>query len=443
MDKNAITEQKISGMDHQYKSVLDPACSVEGGVLFWKGRFTNKQSQSFRSDGFVKSIMTNVKAAADVPKKMMPATRMKRQVNDQKTHNSAEPDTPIPHPKSKIPNRDNTFAGHVIDKRNNFEIVHINVDDVSLNYLSTAPGKVLKKFYTFGFQAGSNVLVIVLDNKSPRSIYDIGDEGRILSRNADRSPDARDIEESFGECTVSKIGGIGYGVAWHTQFALFEVSFDFDDFLLVLASIAGKLQRGEIVPLSNGAVMNIRMRYIPISTEESPDFAEILKFRMKPLIQAGIIIVTSSGPSQDGLTNSIDSFPARLALDIPIISVGFVDPGGVPIGPHGPGVSVFAPIFSKCRGAPDRPEYYKGSGIAVGIVTGLVAYYLSVRELKDQLTSGGAAYGSYDWVREVIAYVQRMGYRRGPSGEHTVWNGHDNDDPSLSYLLGPLSRRRV
>lgn len=32
--KNAITEQKISGMDQQYKRVLDPACSVADGVFF-------------------------------------------------------------------------------------------------------------------------------------------------------------------------------------------------------------------------------------------------------------------------------------------------------------------------------------------------------------------------------------------------------------------------
>lgn len=61
---NAITEQKISAMDLQYKMVLDPTCSVEGRVLFWKGRLTYKQAQSLRGDGFVKAIITVV---ADVP----------------------------------------------------------------------------------------------------------------------------------------------------------------------------------------------------------------------------------------------------------------------------------------------------------------------------------------------------------------------------------------
>lgn len=69
------------------------------------------------------------------------------------------------------------------------------------------------------------------------------------------------------------------------------------------------------------------------SQQEKALTLQILKLRMQPLIQAGIIIVTSSGPSQEGLKDSIDSFPAKLALDIPIISVGFINPGGVPIGP--------------------------------------------------------------------------------------------------------------
>lgn len=132
-----------------------------------------------------------------------------------------------------------------------------------------------------------------MDNKFPSSFYGISDQRRILSRDTSLEGSADAIEELFGEWTVAKIGGNGHGVAWHTQSALFEVSFDFDDFLLVLASIVGKLQRREIVPLSNGAVMNIRMGYVPISTGESPDFTEILKLRMQPLIQAGIIIVTS------------------------------------------------------------------------------------------------------------------------------------------------------
>lgn len=87
-------------MDLQYKMVLEPTCSVEGGVLFWKGRLTYKQAQSLRGDGFVKAVITIV---ADVPQKVIPGARMKRsklQAKDQKTYNSAELETHIPHLKS-------------------------------------------------------------------------------------------------------------------------------------------------------------------------------------------------------------------------------------------------------------------------------------------------------------------------------------------------------
>lgn len=97
-------------MDLQYKMVLDPTCSVEGGVLFWKGRLTYKQAQSLRGDGFVKAIITIV---ADVPQKVIPGARMKRskrQAKDQKTYNS-------PHLKSKIRKRDNPLTSHGVDKR--------------------------------------------------------------------------------------------------------------------------------------------------------------------------------------------------------------------------------------------------------------------------------------------------------------------------------------
>ncbi|MCJ1346257.1 hypothetical protein MMC31_004472 [Peltigera leucophlebia] len=431
-------------MDQQYKRVLDPACSVADGVFFWKGRFTDEQAQSLRGNGLVKAIITNVKAEADRPKEMNPGSGMKkskRQIKERQTYNSAEAGTLIPQFKSKAPRRDNPSSGHGIDRRDPMKVWRREVEDVGLNYLSTAPGKVMKRYYTYGIDAGKDVLVIVLDTGFPSSFVDIGDQNRILSRNtANLEATPNGEEESFGACTVEKIGGIGNGVAWHTQFALFEVTHDFDNFLQALASIDSKLDSNEIVPSSNGAVMNIRLRYIPISTDEEPYFAGILKWRMKPLIAVGIIIVTSAGASQSGPTDVITSYPAKLARDLPIVSVGFVDPteASEPIGPHGNGVSVFAPYLGKCHGAMPEPQYFKGAGVAVATVTGLVAYYLSLAQLKETLKTEGVGYDSWDWVRGVYAYIRRMGYERGNWAEHAVWNGHDNDDVGLWYGVGPL-----
>lgn len=151
-------------MDLQYKMVLDPTCSVEGGVLFWKGRLTYKQAQSLRGDGLVKAIITIV---ADVPQKVIPAARMKRskrQAKDQR-HTIALSSTLI----SRISNQKYEKGTISLPVMALTSEPITGVDNVGLKYLSTAPGKVLKKLYTFGSQAGSDALVIVLDNKFPSS----------------------------------------------------------------------------------------------------------------------------------------------------------------------------------------------------------------------------------------------------------------------------------
>lgn len=226
MDRNAVAEQKIRGIDPQLKTERDLACSLENEVLFWKGRFTYEQAQSLRGDGSVKAVLTNIEAEADKLEKINPAAQVKkskRPVKPPVKQSDAVSGTPIPRFILKRFRWHNSITGPGLYKRNELTVWRKVVDDVGLNFLATAPGNTIEKFYTQYIDAGSNVLVIMIDSGFPSNFVGMGDQARILSRNSDYleshpGPD----EDALGACTIDKIGGIDNGVAWENQFALYE-----------------------------------------------------------------------------------------------------------------------------------------------------------------------------------------------------------------------------
>ena len=274
--------------------------------------------------------------------------------------------------------------------------------------------------------------MIALETGFPDVLSNI-DPGRIRSGDSDflHSPVALD-DRLLGECTVDKIGGEIYGVASNTQFALFEVSPDLASFLPALASIAYKVRDGQIVPLSNGMVMNVRMRFQPEELEEQ-ELADIMAERISALLTAGIIFVASAGASGD--ETAVTTYPGKLSTRLPIITVGAVSPySGIHNGIRGREVTVYAVILGKCSPALYGSRYSRGAGIAVAMVTGLVAYFLSLPDLQARFDTLGL-----DGSRKVIEYLQLMSYQTEPASPGSVWNGHDNEDVGLWCGNGPLN----
>lgn len=175
--------------------------------------------------------------------------------------------------------------------------------------------------------------MIVLEIGFPE-IFSRIDPARILSGNSEflHSPAAPE-DQLLGECTADKIGGDIYGVAINTQFALFEVSPDLASVLPALASIARKVRDGQIVPLSKGMLMSVRMRFQPEELEEQ-ELADIMTERISALLKAGIIFMASAGATGD--EEAVTSYPGKLSTRLPIITVGAVAPyTGIPHGHRG------------------------------------------------------------------------------------------------------------
>lgn len=438
--QNTITEGIISGMDPKFKTIRDPTCDLADGVLFWLGWFTSEQVKTLRGDGeAVRAIVKNIKAKPDSPTKVKRngPKQTKRNIKIAGSFDSSIRDFHNPELKVErtfgIPNSPVGRAGTFdLDKRESSPALHKEVDDPSLNRLSTAPGRSIQYFYTSFREAGQGVLVIALETGFP-DIFSHIDPGRIQSRDSNflHPPVALD-DRLLGECTVDKIGGELYGVASNTQFALFEVSPDLASFLPALASIAYKVRDGQILPLSNGMVMNVRMRFQPEEVEEQ-ELADIMAERISALLTAGIIFVTSAGASFDG--TAVTTYPSKLSTRLPIITVGTVSPfAGVQIGPGGREVSVYAVNLGKCSPRLFGSRYSRGAGISVATVTGLVAYFLSLPDLHARFDTLGL-----DRSRKVIEYLKLMSYQPGPMSPGSVWNGHDNYNTGLWYGDGPLN----
>lgn len=435
VSQNTITEGIIGGMDPKFKVIRDPTCGVANGVLFWLGWFTSEQVKTLRGGGeAVRAVVKNIKAESDSPTKVKRnGPKRSKRNNIAESFDSGAPEAHIPELKVEhafgIPNAPIGHAGTLgLDKRASFPVLRRQVDDSSLNHLSTAPGRTLKKYYTFFREAGEDVLVIVLEASFPDVFSNI-DTGRIRSGDIEflHSPAAPD-EQSLGECTVDKIGGELFGVATNSQFALFEVSPDLASFLPALVAIAVKVRDGQIVPLNNGMVMNVRMRFQPEDTEEQ-ELADIMAERISALLTAGIIFVGSAGASGDETV--VTTYPGKLSTRLPIITVGVVAPyTGIANGPRGPEVTVYSVILGQCY-----PVLYgRGAGMAVATVTGLAAYFLSLPDLHARFGPPGL-----DRSRKLIAYLQLMSYQREPVSPGSVWNGHDNEDGSIWYGNGPLN----
>lgn len=272
------------------------------------------------------------------------------------------------------------------------------VDDPSLNELSRAPSKPMKSYYTFFREAGQGVLVIVLEFGFP-DIFSRIDPARILSGNSEflHSPAAPE-DQLLGECTADEIGGEIYGVATNTQFALFEVSPDLASFLPALASIARKVRDGQIVPLSKGMLMSVRMCFQPEELEEQ-ELADIMAERISALLNVGIIFVASAGATGDG--EAVKTYPGELSMRLPIITVGAVAQyTGIANGPRGREVTVSAVDLGQCSPILYGSRYVRGAGIALATVTGLSAYFLSHPDLHSRFGPPGL-----DRSRKLIAYL--------------------------------------
>lgn len=432
MSKNAVTEGIIGGMDPGYKTLRDPACLAKDGVDFWLGWFTPEQVKALRGDGAVRAIISNIKANPDsLTRANLKAPSGQIKIPDNSKNNRRSANKPNKRHYFSIPNAPfSQKKSSYLDKR--APIVYQQyINDPTLNFLSTAPGKRILPIYSYFQPAGEDVVVFVLEPSLP-SFMPYVDWTRTVSRVDDYKSSELDPEGDdrlLGLCTVDRIGGDDFGVAKKVKFALYECGPDLDSFMSTMAQIRGAIGLGQIAPVKNGFVMNARMRFKPEETEET-EFAGVMGERISGLITDGVIFVASAG---GGLANPdetrVTAYPGKLSTRLPIVTVGFVSPiDGASVGPRGSGeVTVFAPDFGRCFHYDINADYFGGPGIAVATVTGLVAYFLSISDLAPRFGPPGV-----DRSRNVISYLQELSHARFGGQQAAVWNGRDNGDSAPS-----------
>lgn len=236
-----------------------------------------------------------------------------------------------------------------LDKHAPMPVIQQFINDPTLNFLSTAPGRNIIPIYSYFQPAGNGVEVIILEPSLPPYLPDI-DWIRTVSRGDDYKSSELDPEgddQLLGLCTVNRVGGELFGVVKKARFALGECGPNLDSFMSTMMQIYDAIRFRQIAPAKNGFVMNAQMRFRPEKTEEA-EFAAVMGEKISGLITDGVIFIALAGA---GLANADEShvtaYPGKLLTYLPIITVGFVSPSdGSSIGLQGSGeVTVFTPDF--------------------------------------------------------------------------------------------------
>lgn len=419
-----------------------PRCGENEGVFFWLAWLTPGQVETLRTDSLgVESIVANIEAE-----------ELRMGVDPRAQSNEPDFTKTLLVPKTwKRSTR--------VEKRSKVNVVEQVVADLSLNFLSTAPDKQMHSSYKYFAQAGTGVTVLVIDTGLGRTPSDIG-RARIIHRiyAVDIPVDNRESDlstERIGTCVAQKIGGLTFGVAKKAKFVIVTAKPTYASVISALAEVIFYLDgvRDTKKQKTRGwTVINLRMSFSPNKREEaivSQRFKELLE----PLVNDHqVIVVTTAGEADEGdpnPTNNIKTYPAKLSLTHDIVVVGAVlvskDPSQNGISYPGSSAfreqnTIYAPANGLCDRAISIPSNNNNNNpvtmgpsisiISTAIVSGLVAYFLSLPDLaNNKFRKGGA-----NTPAAIIEYLQQMSYsRRGGGSVPAVWNGLDAEDGRTFY----------
>lgn len=415
-----------------------PRCGKNEGVFFWLTWLTPGQVETLRMNSLtVESIVANIEAEG-----------LRIGVDPRVQSNTPDFTKALLVPKSwKRSTR--------VEKRSKVNIVEQVVDDLSLNFISTAPGKQMQSTYKYFAQAGTGVTVLVIDTGLGRTSSDIG-RARIIHRiyAVDIPIDNRESDlstERIGTCVAQKIGGVTFGVAKKAKFVIVTAKPNYASVISALAEVIFYLdgvRDTEKKKTRGWTVINLRMSFSPNKRDEA-----IVSQRFKELLEPLVhdhqaILVTTAGEEDEADPNptiNIKTYPAKLSLTHDILVVGAIlvskDPSQNGI--SYPGSSAFREqniIYAPANGLCDRAISISNknnnnnpvtmgpssSVLSTAIVSGLVAYYLSLPDLAtNKFRKGGV-----NTPAAVIEYLQQMSYSRGRGGRNVpaVWNGLDAED---------------
>lgn len=426
--QTAVTERLLRRIDSGCWVCEDPLCLPKGGVAFWVAKLTPSQIHSLLDEptSAIKAVTPNTPFRTEDLRTVSPDPEGS-QIN-------------IPAQKQR---------SHLY-KREALFVTQQTGADQSLTFLSTPVGKQNTDpeskyaYLTRGVGLDPNrkrVRVYILGTGIDLTVPEFIDgQVRWLTtvtdgQNDDLSP------ERHGTCIASKIAGIRYGVFKNEPLLVIaQANPNPASYMSALSRVVmdlfrqGKSDRGYVV-------INLSRGWNP--SELEADISSNRRFlsggRWEPLTEEYVermiassaqnyqaVIVANAGRDDEEDYAEITVWPAVLATKYDIITVGAVhsEPGAdfgkrFPWSCGGLALTVSAPGNGRCNVG----NFVQGPSFAAAIVSGLVAYFLSLPGLTEYFQSRP------NLPLAVKEYLEDSSIRRYLA-QTSVWNGLDGtEDP--------------
>lgn len=419
-------------------TATDYLCPTKGGISYWVAKLTSEQADVIKKRAeAVKAVERDSKYASDGFGVTSATAGMQKRMR-----------APVMQKRARL------------KKRATLQVTKQPTQDLSLSFISTPRGQTNSRTYTYLQSTGRGIRIYLIG----RGYYSAGlDEFAGLDvkwifATGTSSSEIDKTNEQVGTCAASKILGRNFGVmkGREVELTIVKIAPEVSSFLDALGKIIEKLGRwlGVKQPVGGYAIVCIHYGWLENSPTvqdtrtafENKMVAAITASQMERLIselvRMNVVIVTASGQDErNDFPDTIDLLPAKFASDHDIITVGAVyatddpDTNGRRYGwSHGAeNVVVSAPGSGRCvsRTNPSGFLVADGTGISTTLVTGLVAYYLSLPDLGNHLR------GFDNIPHAVIQYLDYKSYPRFGAVE-SIWNGLDPQSTKTEwqYWLG-------
>lgn len=418
MGRNVEVGNVLFQMDPSYLTSYDPLCPTRDGVAFWQAQLTPTQIEQLREhiDVGVRAVSRNS------PYKFGKLTEV---------HPSPVKSRDVPSSPGTREDLEPRQLSLFTERRRPF--------DESLEYLSTPTRHNRGLQYVYFKTSDPKVPVYVmdtgltpkynsLDNVEIKWIYGLGAQEQAGDSSSTR----------HGTCIASKIGGQIVGVNSNVRLTIVKLISELGSFLDALAKVVASIQDELALNPMERCVVHISGGYL--SSEGDPDMQR-LQDLIQHLISLQAVVVTSAGYTTTGSKSTIiDHWPAALAGTMDIIAVGAVQIGLTdhsnnklfgffqPGSKGGPALTVRAPAEGWCStGISTTKWIYReswtvtGSDFPTAIVSGLVAYFLSIPPLREKLLAHPSLL-----PRAMKIYLKFMSRARDIDQlVMSVWNGLD------------------
>lgn len=417
---NANSEQMLSSMDSKFRTSIHPLCAVKDGPSFWLAELTQDQVKTLRKEN----------------------TAVKMVTPNAPIHFGAISQSPS---QIKVP----AVRERIHQKKRDIERVYKDyVDDQSLTFLSAHPWAPNSGAYKYFKPAGTGVRVFMIDiglDPDSSEFYDIPIEWIFaldagLEKRDEVVTDPVTGVKHYGTCVGSKINGLQLGVSKFASLTVVKIKANIASFLDALQKVVYRLE-DSLSPTKGWTVINMGLFFAIPDNEEWNAFKEELVHWMAYIERTHeAVVVTTSGIDNRNPYAESTRYPAALSqYGFNIIVVGSVLASNTPNEVYGISngqrfpwsngrdVAVSAPGNGECFGPNNMGLSHTGNTVSTAIVTGLAAYFLSLKTLGNALRAAPSTPAA------VKDYLQLMSYNRYLA-QASVWNGLDSNDLKRQFV---------